>query len=91
MTTITSTCHSSHLNFLSNSLILLLFQKVISGGETKSEVLSLGWNSQDDYNIRYVYEERLYLLRASRTADDIIFNFLVISSDNENFKRVLTF
>ncbi|KAL0268103.1 UNVERIFIED_CONTAM: hypothetical protein PYX00_010174 [Menopon gallinae] len=50
--------------------------KNLTGSEVKSEVLSSGWNSQDDYNIRYVQDDRLYLLRASVTGEDIIFNFL---------------
>ncbi|EEB20451.1 proteasome inhibitor, putative [Pediculus humanus corporis] len=50
--------------------------KTVKGNEIKTESLSSGWNQNEDYNIRYLYGEKLYLLRAYVTGGDIILNFL---------------
>ncbi|KAK6619643.1 hypothetical protein RUM43_012400 [Polyplax serrata] len=50
--------------------------KTVSENEVRGETLSPGWNQNEDYNIRYLHGDKLYLLRASITGRDVILNFL---------------
>lgn len=48
--------------------------KNIDGSESKSESLPKGWN--EEYAIRYVYQGRLYNLKATNLDDGIIINLI---------------
>ncbi|XP_066154146.1 proteasome inhibitor PI31 subunit [Euwallacea fornicatus] len=66
----------THLVLVSNGFkcIGLGESKTLDGSEPKSESLPRGWN--DDYAIRYVYQGRLYNLKASSDDDGTIINLI---------------
>jgi len=66
----------THLVLVSNGFkcVGLGESKNIDGSESKSESLPKGWN--DDYAIRYVYQGRLYNLKATNLDDGIMINLL---------------
>lgn len=66
----------THLVLVSNGFkcIGLGESKNIDGSESKSESLPKGWN--EEYAIRYVYQGRLYNLKATNLDDGIIINLV---------------
>lgn len=54
----------------------------IKDSETGSEALPEDWNKEASYALRYVYEDKLYVLRGARTEDDILFNLLLMPDLN---------
>ncbi|XP_060530873.1 proteasome inhibitor PI31 subunit-like [Cylas formicarius] len=66
----------THLVLVSNGFkcIGLGESKNIDGTESKSETLPKGWN--DDYSIRYVYQGRLYNLKATSLDDAVMINLV---------------
>ncbi|XP_018321124.1 proteasome inhibitor PI31 subunit [Agrilus planipennis] len=66
----------THLVLISNGFkcIGLGDSKILEGTETKTETLPSGWN--DNYAIRYVYQGRLYNLRATNVDDAIMINLI---------------
>lgn len=65
-----------HLALVSNGFkcIGLGESKNVDGTETKTEALPKGWN--DNYAIRYMYQGRLYNLRATSMDDAIMVNLI---------------
>lgn len=65
-----------HLVLVSNGFkcIGLGDSKNVDGTETKSESLPKGWN--ENYAIRYLYQGRLYNLRATSADDAVIVNLI---------------
>lgn len=66
----------THLVLISNGFkcIGLGDSKNLDGTETKTEILPKGWT--DNYAIRYVYQGRLYNLRATNMDDAIMINLI---------------
>lgn len=68
----------THLLLISNGFqcIGLGDSKIIDGSETKTEALPMGWS--DSYAIRYIYNGRLYNLKASKTDAGLTINLIRI-------------
>lgn len=65
-----------HLVLISNGFkcIGIGDSKILDGSETKSESLPKGWN--DGYAVRYIYQGRLYNLKATPLDDGVIINLI---------------
>lgn len=53
------------------------FQRTLTGDEQKSELLPTGWNDKDNYALRYLLENKLYILHALSTDGNLIINLMV--------------
>ncbi|CAG4977563.1 unnamed protein product [Parnassius apollo] len=51
-------------------------ERTLTGEEEKSELLPSGWNDQDNYTLRYILEDKLYILHGINTDGNIIINLL---------------
>ncbi|CAH0405194.1 unnamed protein product [Chilo suppressalis] len=51
-------------------------ERTLSGDEEKSELLPTGWNDKENYTLRYVLEEKLYILHGLNTDGNLIVNLM---------------
>ncbi|KAL0850866.1 hypothetical protein ABMA28_006777 [Loxostege sticticalis] len=51
-------------------------ERTLSGNEEKSELLPTGWNEKDNYTMRYVFEDKLYILHGLNTDGNLIVNLM---------------
>ncbi|XP_068626767.1 proteasome inhibitor PI31 subunit-like [Battus philenor] len=51
-------------------------ERTLTGEEEKSELLPNGWNDKDNYTLRYVLDEKLYILHGLNTDGNLIINLL---------------
>ena len=56
-----------------------MLQKTIDTAEEGSELLPDNWNKAPNYTLRYVKENKLYILMALKSENDLLINFLVIT------------
>lgn len=54
-----------------------VFQRTLSGDEEKSEILPTGWNDKENYTLRYVLDDKLYILHGLTTDGSLIVNLMV--------------
>lgn len=59
-------------------IIVFLFQRTLSGDEEKTELLPTGWNDKDNYALRYVLDNKLFILHGFNTDGNLIVNLMVI-------------
>ncbi|XP_041972581.1 proteasome inhibitor PI31 subunit [Aricia agestis] len=48
----------------------------LSGDEQKSELLPTGWNEGKNYSLRYVLDDKLFVLHGLKTDDNLIINLM---------------
>lgn len=72
----------THLVLITNGFkcVGLGDSKILDGSEIKTEVLPKGWN--DSYAIRYVFQGRLYNLRATNMDDAVMINLIRVTERN---------
>lgn len=51
-------------------------EKNLSGDEDKSELLPTGWNNTENYTLRYVLDDKLYILHGLNTDGNLIINLM---------------
>ncbi|XP_013133113.1 PREDICTED: proteasome inhibitor PI31 subunit [Papilio polytes] len=51
-------------------------ERTLTGEEEKTELLPSGWNDKDNYTLRYVLDEKLYILHGINTEGNLIINLL---------------
>ncbi|XP_028169829.1 proteasome inhibitor PI31 subunit [Ostrinia nubilalis] len=51
-------------------------ERTITGNEAQSELLPTGWNDKDNYTMRYMFEEKLYILHGLNTDGNLIVNLM---------------
>ncbi|XP_038208077.1 proteasome inhibitor PI31 subunit isoform X3 [Zerene cesonia] len=51
-------------------------ERTLSGDEVKSEVLPTGWNDNENYTLRYLFDEKLYILHGLNTDGNLILNLM---------------
>ncbi|KAM3967479.1 LOW QUALITY PROTEIN: proteasome inhibitor 31 kDa [Aphomia sociella] len=51
-------------------------ERTLTGEEEKSELLPTGWNDKDTYTIRYLLDEKLYILHGLTTDGNLIINLM---------------
>ncbi|XP_059051240.1 proteasome inhibitor PI31 subunit [Achroia grisella] len=51
-------------------------ERTLTGEEERSELLPTGWHDKDTYIIRYLLEDKLYILHALNTDGNLIFNLM---------------
>ncbi|XP_075976299.1 proteasome inhibitor PI31 subunit-like isoform X2 [Anticarsia gemmatalis] len=51
-------------------------ERTLSGDEERSELLPTGWNDKDNYALRYVFENKLFILHALSTDGNLIINLM---------------
>ncbi|XP_050682029.1 proteasome inhibitor PI31 subunit [Leptidea sinapis] len=51
-------------------------ERTLSGDEDKSELLPTGWNDNENYTLRYVLDEKLYILHGLNTDGNLIVNLM---------------
>ncbi|XP_061385737.1 proteasome inhibitor PI31 subunit [Danaus plexippus] len=51
-------------------------ERTLSGDEERSELLPTGWNDKDNYTLRYVYEDKLYILHGLNSDGNLIVNLM---------------
>ncbi|XP_045495463.1 proteasome inhibitor PI31 subunit [Colias croceus] len=51
-------------------------ERTLSGDEVKSEVLPTGWNDNDNYTLRYILDDKLYILHGLNTDGNLIVNLM---------------
>lgn len=80
----------THFVLISNGFkcIGLGESKVFDGNEAKSETLPRGWN--ESYAIRYVYQGRLYNLKATNMDDAIMINLIRVDERNVSLVQLNT-
>ncbi|XP_056639560.1 proteasome inhibitor PI31 subunit [Diorhabda sublineata] len=80
----------THLVLVSNGFrcIGLGESKIIDGDEPKSESLPKNWN--ENYSIRYVYQGKLYILKATHLDDAVMINLIRIDERTVSFVQLNT-
>ncbi|CAH2241098.1 proteasome inhibitor PI31 subunit [Pararge aegeria] len=51
-------------------------EHTLTGDESRSELLPAGWNDGENYTLRYVFEEKLYILHGLNTDGNLIVNLM---------------
>nr|XP_032528657.1 proteasome inhibitor PI31 subunit [Danaus plexippus plexippus] len=51
-------------------------ERTLSGDEERSELLPTGWNDKENYTLRYVYEDKLYILHGLNSDGNLIVNLM---------------
>ncbi|XP_045775678.1 proteasome inhibitor PI31 subunit [Maniola jurtina] len=51
-------------------------ESTLTGDESKSELLPAGWNGSGNYTLRYVFEEKLFILHGLTTNGNLIVNLM---------------
>ncbi|CAH3962153.1 unnamed protein product [Pieris brassicae] len=51
-------------------------ERTLSGDEIKSEVLPTGWNDSENFKLRYIYDNKLYILHGLNTDGNLIVNLM---------------
>ncbi|XP_023952033.2 proteasome inhibitor PI31 subunit isoform X2 [Bicyclus anynana] len=51
-------------------------EHTLTGNEVKSELLPTGWNESDKYTLRYVFEEKLYIVHGLKSDGNLIVNLM---------------
>ncbi|CAB3241082.1 unnamed protein product [Arctia plantaginis] len=51
-------------------------ERTLTGDEEKSELLPTGWNDKDNYALRYLLEDKLFILHALSTDGNLIINLM---------------
>lgn len=67
-----------------NNKIVFFFQRTLSGDEEKSELLPTGWNDKENYALRYVFNNKLFILHGLSTDGNLIIN-LMVNNDEDSF------
>ncbi|XP_028146543.2 proteasome inhibitor PI31 subunit [Diabrotica virgifera virgifera] len=81
----------THLVLVSNGFrcVGLGESKVLDGDEKKSESLPKHWNEdQNNYSIRYVYQGKLYLLKATNLDDALMVNLIRVDERTVSFLQL---
>ncbi|KAJ0182321.1 hypothetical protein K1T71_001690 [Dendrolimus kikuchii] len=51
-------------------------ERALAGDEEKSELLPTGWNDKENYTLRYVLDDKLYILHGLNTDGNLIINLM---------------
>ncbi|XP_026319953.1 proteasome inhibitor PI31 subunit [Hyposmocoma kahamanoa] len=51
-------------------------ERTLSGDETRSELLPTGWNDNENYTLRYVLDNKLFILHGLSTNGNLIINLM---------------
>ncbi|CAK1540264.1 unnamed protein product [Leptosia nina] len=51
-------------------------ERTLSGDEVKSEVLPTGWNDNENYTLRYILTDKLYILHGLNTDGNLLVNLM---------------
>lgn len=51
-------------------------ERTLTGEEEKNELLPTGWNDKDTYTIRYILDDKLYILHGLNTDGNLIINLM---------------
>ncbi|XP_045449238.1 proteasome inhibitor PI31 subunit isoform X1 [Melitaea cinxia] len=51
-------------------------ERKLSGNEERTELLPTGWNDKENYTMRYIFEDKLYILHGLNTDGNLIVNLM---------------
>ncbi|XP_015431377.1 PREDICTED: proteasome inhibitor PI31 subunit isoform X2 [Dufourea novaeangliae] len=77
-----------HWYLIKNSFRCVGFgdSKAYNASEKGSELLPEGWNTHPNYALRYVKDEKLYILHGIKSDEDLLLNLL--RTDNQNVTNI---